>query len=154
MKSNFYKAKRVDNNELIQGNLLNLRCRHFVVSPFDNPEEPVNLICVFADSIEVIRQDKEEKHTGIELIAIERSEQIEKHVRTIQYDSVVNKYQQLARVARIIIAHESERTNPNTPDGWDRELFQKILRKSYKHRLIIAGALIAAEIDRIQHSEK
>ena len=37
--------------------------------------------------------------------------------------------------------------------NWDEDLWQKMCNKSYKDRLIIAGALIAAEIDRLQSIE-
>jgi len=35
------------------------------------------------------------------------------------------------------------------PQGWDESYFAKLLDKPYKERLVIAGALIAVEIDRL-----
>ncbi len=94
--------------------------------------------------------------TGIELITIERQEQIEKH----GYDSDFIKdnpqyYQgkELAWVAEMALAVEHEEgIDPFVyPSEWPAEDIDKILRKPYKERLIIAGALIAAEIDRLQN---
>lgn len=83
--------------------------------------------------------------TGIELIADERTEQIEKHGISIQDDVKNNKRSQLRNGATGIIAKTNLR-----PSGWSEELWNKMTSKPYKERLIIAGALIAAEIDRLQ----
>ena len=40
------------------------------------------------------------------------------------------------------------------PEGWDKYRWRYMIQKPYKERLIIAGALIAAEIDRIQRLNK
>jgi len=40
-----------------------------------------------------------------------------------------------------------------TPKGWDHKIWEKMCHKNYKKRLIIAGALIAAEIDRLNSKE-
>ncbi len=40
------------------------------------------------------------------------------------------------------------------PEGWNKELHNKMMNKPYKDRLIIAGALIAAEIDRINRKKE
>lgn len=85
--------------------------------------------------------------TGIELIAEERQEQIEKHGRTITKDVAYNNRGQLADGAIAMINKDSS----EFPKEWDRKVTQKMVAKGYKHRLIIAGALIAAEIDRIQN---
>lgn len=88
--------------------------------------------------------------TGIELIQIERSEQIHEHKRTILFDVLQNKYCQLVSGAIAIIRNESKGFDDEMPMNWDVDLCKKMANKSYKERLIIAGALIAAEIDRIQ----
>jgi len=88
--------------------------------------------------------------TGIELIAIERQEQIEKHGRSIESDIKENPYGQLIRGAISLIRSESKGFWDEMPMNWNIKLNRKMARKSYKERLIIAGALIAAEIDRIQ----
>jgi hypothetical protein len=97
--------------------------------------------------------------TGIELIAAERQEQIEKHGRTIESDVKYNKDTQLSFGAAILTCPNPEQyqkaeNNYACPEGWDLKIWDKMRIKSYKDRLIIAGALIAAEIDRIQAIEK
>lgn len=91
--------------------------------------------------------------SGIDLIAEERLEQIEKHGRTVERDDKENYAEQLATGAEMLLAmsHE-EGIDPLTfPDGWDHDICQHMLGKPYKERLIIAGALIAAEIDRLNY---
>ena len=94
-------------------------------------------------------------NSGIALIAKERQEQIEKHGRTVDHDLKVNDNEQLARAAGHLIAAEwNEGMNIDyvTPDGWDKEIFLRMMNKPYQERLKIAGALIAAELDRLQAS--
>jgi hypothetical protein len=85
--------------------------------------------------------------TGIELIAIERKEQIKKHGRSVKDDKLFNKKLQLRRAASVLLQPNAIFYSP--PVGWDKELWNKMIKKRIKQRLIIAGALIAAEIDRI-----
>lgn len=89
--------------------------------------------------------------TGIELIAKERQEQIEKHGRSIEQDQEFNDNCQLALGAEMLLASEHEEgiDSCSYPDGWNENICNKMLSKSYKEKLIIAGALIAAEIDRL-----
>ncbi len=93
--------------------------------------------------------------TGIELIAEERQKQIDKYSFTGNhhkghpewYDNL-----QLQFAATTLMMHEFEEvvdTKDCLPDGWDQEWFDKLNAKTRKERLIIAGALIAAELDRI-----
>lgn len=88
--------------------------------------------------------------TGIELIAEERAEQIEKHGRTTEHDKVVNSDLQLTWMAMEVL--KGERADSDFPVDWNYDICIKMVKKSYKERLIIAGALIAAEIDRLQNS--
>lgn len=92
------------------------------------------------------------KKTGIELITQERKEQIEKHARTLIYDVINNEDRQLVWGAVQLFSKEfGYATDPDDkPEGWDRKIWEKMQGKSYKERLIIAGALIAAELDRLQ----
>ena len=85
--------------------------------------------------------------TGIDLIRQERKEQIAKHQHTIYKDVVKNSDGQL-RVAAIMLLLNNE--NSIAPQGWDINVWKKMLSKPYKDRLILAAALIAAEIDRYQ----
>jgi hypothetical protein len=97
------------------------------------------------------------KKTGIELIAIERQEQIEKHGRTIETDWNENKAMQLSSAAACLIHKDITTARKRLtimPTDWDDNICIKMCRKEYKERLIIAGALIAAEIDRLQYDEK
>lgn len=90
--------------------------------------------------------------TGIELIAKERLEQIEKHGRTVEADKKYTKNQLLN--AAIVIANHKMNLNPEEidelcPVGWNLKIWRKMMAKDYKSRLVISGALLAAEIDRI-----
>lgn len=93
--------------------------------------------------------------TGIELIAIERQEQIEKHGRDTEWDVNENTKEQLSFAAALLSCPNPKNMgfDPNSdfgrPELWDKKLFNKMMDKSYRQRLIIAGALIAAEIDRL-----
>lgn len=92
--------------------------------------------------------------TGIELIAEERNEQIEKHGRTVDYDVIQNSNEQLSDAASKLCVDDAGGYWPTDtlPLNWRQDLWDKMTNKPYKERLIIAGALIAAEIDRIQNS--
>jgi hypothetical protein len=95
--------------------------------------------------------------TGIELIAEERQEQIEKHGRSIESDIENNPNEQLSEAAGWLCYNEQgcadldDVIEDHCPDGWDQALWTKMCRKPFEERLIIAGALIAAEIDRLQN---
>lgn len=82
--------------------------------------------------------------TGVELIAQERAEQIEKHGKTIASDVKLNQKADLSNGALAILTGN----NLTFPPHWNEALVEKLLSKPYRERLIIAGALIAAEIDR------
>lgn len=92
------------------------------------------------------------KKTGIELIALERQEQINKHGRSVEFDVEHNPNGELSCGAGILSQAFIPKNLPLIPNGWDERLWDKMLNKSYRKRLIIAGALIAAEIDRIQYT--
>lgn len=89
--------------------------------------------------------------SGIELIAQERKEQLEKHNRPIENDVAYNSEHQLSwaasRLCRIFPTN-------TLPKDWNKDLWLKMILKPYKERLIKAGALIAAEIDRLLYIEK
>lgn len=97
--------------------------------------------------------------TGVDLIANERWEQIHKHGRTVEDDLGVNKYDQLSTAASILAMGDVLRGTLGPEDlmdklpGWSVEQFRKMYNKPYYQRLIIAGALIAAELDRLKASE-
>ncbi|HTJ52651.1 MAG TPA: hypothetical protein VL443_24515 [Cyclobacteriaceae bacterium] len=89
--------------------------------------------------------------TGIELIAEERSEQISKHGYSIEDD--IRKYpdSDLIRAACAIafIAKDGMPCQLPAPD-WAWSIRERI-EKDRIHCLKVAGAFIAAEIDRIQY---
>jgi hypothetical protein len=96
------------------------------------------------------------KKTGIELIAQERKEQIEKHGFTIEVDSEKQKDFQLSGVATLLcipdfkdVGLDDDDIEEYRPFNWSEEMFNKLHKKPYVERLVIAGALIAAEIDRL-----
>ena len=94
--------------------------------------------------------------TGIELISQERDEQILKHGRTTATDKLFNQEYQLCSGASCLLFSPADEVNDFAkeflfiPKDWDETIWNKMINKPYKERLIIAGALIAAEIDRIQ----
>jgi hypothetical protein len=91
--------------------------------------------------------------TALELIAQERQEQVVKHVRTVQKDVMYNCEGQLSQCAKALITLPNEHcAGSDMPEDWDDDICYKMSIKSYKERLIIAGALIAAEIDRINNA--
>lgn len=85
--------------------------------------------------------------TGIELITEERLEQIEKHGWDLKHDADYNQ-NQLIKAALFCISPE----NFEWPYYWHEHFRAKILLKNRVNQLRVAGALIAAEIDRI-HGE-
>lgn len=93
--------------------------------------------------------------TGIELIAQERREQIEKHNRSILYDCNENGNHQLVHAASGLLFTEDELSPMDLImdfrklENWNKEIIARMVNKPYKDRLIIAGALIAAELDRL-----
>lgn len=93
----------------------------------------------------------EKMKTGIELIAIERQEHFEKHGFTVGIDLIHNNFNQLSEAACRLCEPDENKLQFNPPHEWDNELWNKMIHKSYKERLIIAGSLIAAEIDRVQN---
>jgi len=87
------------------------------------------------------------KDSGINKILVERTEQIEKHHRTTTDDVLYNSKGQLRYAAIELIKVDPSKI---PPIGWNGEIWYKMISKPLKERLIIAGALTAAEIDRLQ----
>jgi hypothetical protein len=91
--------------------------------------------------------------TGIELIAKERQEQIEKHGYTVDNDLNYNKAYQLTEAAAILATElfpTPRKRFAAMPNDWNDQICLKMCNKPRFERLIIAGALIAAELDKIQ----
>ena len=87
--------------------------------------------------------------SGAALITAERNEQIVKHRRTIKHDITNNRKKELVTGAMAIIHCEVYMW----PKGWSNDYRKHVFAKPYKERLIIAGALLAAEIDRVNELE-
>jgi hypothetical protein len=82
--------------------------------------------------------------TGVELIAQERREQVEKHGWTAEHDDQhINE--ELQQAAAMVLTEDDQ----YWPEDWDTRWQAQIMRKTPKERLVIVGALIAAEIDRL-----
>lgn len=82
--------------------------------------------------------------TGLAMIAQERQEQLEIQMYApVNDDGYLNN--QLLRVSTAIVTGDSG----DFPTDWDYEWYRKTIRKPINERLAIAGALIAAEIDRL-----
>lgn len=96
--------------------------------------------------------------TGLELIQQERNEQIHKHNRQVKEDVRLNSNGQLSFAAALLCAPDPKKImlDPSQclPEGWNLTIWSKMIYKPWKERLIIAGALIAAEIDRINAISK
>lgn len=90
--------------------------------------------------------------SGVELIAKERQEQLEKHDHSIEDDAEFNRSGQLSEAAAKLVCEDIV-IDLATPRGWNNEYWQYVIHKSYEDRLIIAGALIAAEIDRLNYTK-
>lgn len=92
--------------------------------------------------------------TGIELIVVEREEQITKHGHTVKNDA---KYDsgELLMLAKFMLLDDSDAEKDDLAEileehhGFKEDFLNKLNSKSYQKRLAIAGAFIAAEIDRV-----
>jgi hypothetical protein len=99
-------------------------------------------------------KEKEDMETGIELIAKERAEQGRKHNISIEEDAARNAGGQLEQAAAAILLMDyDEDASELYPEGWSEDFWLRMPKKPHMERLIIAGALIAAEIDRLQYAE-
>jgi hypothetical protein len=94
---------------------------------------------------------------GVERIYEERLDQLNKHGKTVEYDHRINCRRQLFEAAQLLLI-ESETlrdvARDRVPTNWDPEIWTKMFNKPLKERLIIAGALLAAEYDRMEYNEK
>lgn len=84
-------------------------------------------------------------YSGVDLIQKERIDQKVRHKRTIKYDAENNTKHQLRNMAMALLFRDEEWV----PEDWDPKIVEKMMNKSYRDRLVTAGALIAAELDRL-----
>ena len=91
---------------------------------------------------------------GINAIVIERSEQVARKGYTPIWD-VKHRSEKKGGWFPLVFAAYGM-LNPNVgsqPEFMDKEAWEKIVNKPYRDRLVVAGALIAAEIDRFDLAE-
>jgi hypothetical protein len=100
----------------------------------------------------------DKQKSGIELIAQEREEQLNKHQISIEKDINNHKDNQLLGVATALCLPDYEQEDLDVyeleefcPCSFDKKQFIGLTKKPLEKRLVIAGALIAAEIDRLQN---
>lgn len=97
--------------------------------------------------------------TGLNYIVDARNKQLTEG-RTIELDIFHNNSNQLITAAHLISNYTIEEADKQTITflidlselaslGWSRHYLIRLLNKPYIERLAIAGALIAAEIDRV-----
>jgi len=91
--------------------------------------------------------------SGITLILEERVQQLNKHKRSVEDDIKYNCNGELREGAIALICNNGDGDLSKFPLKWNDIMCRHLINKPYKERLIITGALIAAEIDRIQHLE-
>lgn len=85
---------------------------------------------------------------AIELINKERAEQIAKHGRTLKKDKELNADGQLAEAANKLLLPDGSDVPP-APKGWSVNIWKAMCEKPRRQRMIIAGALLLAEEDRL-----
>jgi len=110
--------------------------------------ETFGSIAVDSQQIESWRYLPAEK-SGVDRIAAERTEQQEKHGFSIEFDVSINKNEMLSMAAQGILHRGVYNRLAACPANWNKERWNKMCYKSYEERLVLAGAWIAAELDRI-----
>lgn len=88
--------------------------------------------------------------TGIELIVKERKRQIDEEGWTAQHDDQHTNFQLLCAAVCYCMASSSSILGTYWPVSWDKKWWKPT---TYIRNLTKAGALIAAEIDRLQRLE-
>jgi hypothetical protein len=94
--------------------------------------------------------------TGVEIIAEERRQQIVKHHITPDVDAQFNSQRTEMSGLYPLIVGALGLLDPDyrwVPAHWNRDKLEHMREKQGVERLAIAGALIAAEIDRIRYVE-
>jgi len=93
-------------------------------------------------------------HTGILEIIQERVEQIFKHKRLAKHDINFNPGGELKEGAAALLSDYLDDRKLRMPRVWNSGVVHGMIYKSYEDRLRIAGALIAAELDRLKNKRK
>lgn len=103
---------------------------------------------------EIVTSKIKNMKSGVELISEEREKQISKHGFTGEHH--FNKPEwyekgQLIEAANTLSMKEIK--SCLVPFNWDIVWFSDLCNRPYKERLVISGALIASEIDRLNYSK-
>lgn len=92
---------------------------------------------------------------GCGQIAKERTHQIEKYGFTGEHHANHPEwYEKGQLIEAAITLSTKEIKGCLVPLNWDKEWFERLCKKDHKERLIISGALIASEIDRLNFIEQ
>lgn len=108
----------------------------------------------FAVKVYVVRDTS--MTTGVELIMQERDKQIERYGFTAKHHVDNDEYYLDHQIAEAVIGllspevHGACPEKVGAPEGWDADWFTRMMLKTERERLIIAGALLSAELDRVQ----
>jgi|SRR3972149_891173 len=88
--------------------------------------------------------------TGAQLIADERREQIYRHKRTIANDVATNTSNELETAAQRLLTQVLGKSGhyPAWPEHWDAAICDKMDAKTDFEKIQIAGAFLAAALDR------
>jgi hypothetical protein len=88
--------------------------------------------------------------TGALLIADERREQIYRHKRTVANDVATNRQNELETAAQRLLTQVLGKSGhyPAWPDHWDEAICDKMDGKTDFEKIQIAGAFLAAALDR------
>jgi hypothetical protein len=92
-------------------------------------------------------------NTGISMVATERLSQILIHGITVADDVKQNSEYQLSEAAGMLTPFDMDGVGSEAedwvPKDWDLGRWEKMWGKPYRERLVIAGALLCAELDRL-----
>ena len=97
------------------------------------------------------------RKSGLELIAQERQKQITKHGFTGKWQAERPAYYetgQLLDVAKTMLNMDIVLRDHPTPLNWDPVWYTRLTEKPFDERVVIAGALIVAELDRLESIEE
>lgn len=93
--------------------------------------------------------------SGMELIAKERHEQIEKHGWDIEHDNRTHYKGELLDAVKALLEIKNLDAHKFFAIKWEAgDLYFNLVNKSPIEQLAVAGAWIAAEIDRLQYIDE
>lgn len=92
--------------------------------------------------------------TGVQLITEEREKQISKHGFTGKHHFNHPEWYENGQLITASNRLSIKNTVPIPPKNWNVVWFTKLCLKTHRERLIISGALICAELDRLNYIEQ